>query len=512
MTAPPTGTGLGRRLAANAVSAAAGRLIVLLMWLVLTPPLLRALGTDAFGVWSLFYALSFWLLALDLGLSQIAMRYVAVARATDRPGDGGEYATLAVMGYLLFGLIWLGLSPWVAGACVDWLRVPPPVVPAARWAFVAGALVLIFAGIVQTLIGVLQAHDRYDLAAWSLTLTALFQGAGVLVGLRTGAGLAFMVSAVVTGWALGAAVSLVLLSRGAREFSWSTPLRAARRWRAVLEFGGPVQLSNGFAVTHQQVDKALLARMVALAAVAPYELGMRVASAAASFPQFIIIAIHPTAAALHARADFTGLSALYLRSTRWVLVASTLLCAALVAAAAPLFVAWLGAPTPEAALALQGIALATFAASPAGTTSTFSRACGRPMLELEWSGCALAIHLLIGLLAIPVFGLRGALSALVAANLIASVWFVLRLGRVLRLPSGRILVDAFGIPLVALAAGILAGIALERSLMSAAFRLPWIVTGGVAGVAVAASALVLQVTGFVDWREAKALLSGPRRA
>ncbi len=511
MTAPPTGTGLGRRLASNAVASAAGRIVVLLMWLVLTPPLVRALGPEAFAVWSLFYALSFWLLALDLGLSQIAMRYVAAARASGRPAEGGEYATLAVLGGAAIGALWLALAPWLTPPALAWLRVPETLAADAGWAIAAGAAVFLLAGVVQTLLGVLQAHERFDLAAWGLSATALLQGAGIVAGLVRGEGLGYMVGAVVAGWAAGALLCALLLRAGAPGFAWGTPARAARHWREALGFGGPVQGANLLAVTHQQVDKLLLARMVALATVTPYELGMRIASATASFPQFLMQAVHPTATAMHARGDLAGLTQLYRRTTRWVLVVASLLAAGLVGGAHPLLAAWLSAPAPEAALVLQALALAAFVASPAGMASVMARASGRTATELEWSAVALGVHLAVALAAIPAFGLSGALLATLAANTLSSLWFIVRLGRALSLPARAVIADTFGPALLALLAGAAGAALLDRALPEAPAQL-WLRALAVASAASLICAGMLAALRFVDFREGWALLRRGRPA
>ena len=73
--------GLGARLARNSFHSASGRVVAILAWLLLTPALVRALGPEGFGVWSLFYALAGWMSSFDLGFSAVALRYGAAARA-----------------------------------------------------------------------------------------------------------------------------------------------------------------------------------------------------------------------------------------------------------------------------------------------------------------------------------------------------------------------------------------------------------------------------------------------
>src|SRR5689334_3792949 len=118
--------GLGRRLARNTLQTSSGRVLAIVVWLVLTPWLYRALGVEQYAVWSLFYALTGWLGALDLGFSQVALRYVAAARARDDHAEAGEYATLAAMGYVALGVVWLALAPLVREPVLDFLRIAGP--------------------------------------------------------------------------------------------------------------------------------------------------------------------------------------------------------------------------------------------------------------------------------------------------------------------------------------------------------------------------------------------------
>ena len=53
--------GLARRLAANTLHASSGRVASLVVWILLTPPILHALGPQGFAVWSLFFAVTGYL-------------------------------------------------------------------------------------------------------------------------------------------------------------------------------------------------------------------------------------------------------------------------------------------------------------------------------------------------------------------------------------------------------------------------------------------------------------------
>jgi O-antigen/teichoic acid export membrane protein len=499
-TPEPAPRGLGARLARNSFHSASGRVVAIFAWLLLTPSLVRALGPEGFGVWSLFYALAGWMGSLDLGFSQVALRYGAAARARAAGAEAGEYATLAVLGYVALGIVWLALVLLLRAPALDLLRIHGPPRALAELAFVVGAPMFVLSGMTNTIAAVLQAWDRFDLANAVTVTVSLVQVAGLLVALQQGGAFAACLAAVLAGWVAALALGVVLVARGAPGFRWSAPRAAAARFGEALGFGMPLQIANGIGVLHQQIGKLLLVRMLSLASVVPYELGLRVSTACSTFAQLVLVAMIPEASVLHAQAATERLRELHRRAGRFVTGAAAIVTAALVASAPALFTAWLGHPEPDAALALRGLALAAYAAVVGGVSGAIARGVGRTPIELEWSGVALVLHAALGLLLVPRLGLLGALVAIAFANFAAALWFAIRLSRAQAWPISRTLWEPFLLPALAMAAGVFAGSWLER-----AIRLPWLALGVSGAVAALACLAVLLVSRHLAWGEVMAL-------
>jgi O-antigen/teichoic acid export membrane protein len=497
MTAPePAPRGLGARLARNSLHSASGRVVAMLAWLALTPALVRALGPEGFGVWSLFYALAGWMSSLDLGFTQVALRYGAAARARAADGEAGEYATLAVLGYVVLGIVWLLLVLLLRAPALDLLRIHGPPRALAELAFVAVAPMFVLSGAANTTVAVLQAWDRFDLANAVTVTVSLVQVAALLVALHQGGAFAACLVAVLTGWLAALVLGLVLVARGAPGFRWSAPRAAAGRFVETLSFGMPLQAANVIAVMHQQLGKVLIVRNLSLASVVPYELGLRVSTACSTFAQLALVAIIPEASALHAQAASERLRELHRRGGRFVTGIAAIVTAALVASAPALFAAWLGHPDPDAALALRGLAIAAYAAVAAGISGAIARGVGRTSIELEWSGVALVLHGTLGVLLVPRLGLLGALVALGCANLAAALWFAIRLCRAQGWPAGRALWEPFLFPTLAMAAGVAAG-----SRPVHAIGIPWLALGVSSAVAGLVCFVVLLLTRHLAWSE-----------
>jgi len=491
-----TPRGLGARLARNSFHSASGRVVAILAWLVLTPALVRALGPEGYGVWSLFYALTGWMNSLDLGFSAVALRFGAAARARSASDEAGEFATLAVLGYVVLGIVWLGLVLLLRAPVLDLLRIHGPPRALAELAFLVSAPLFVLGGVTNTLSALLQAWDRFDLANTVMVTVSLVQVAALLVVLHQGGGFAACLVALLIGLAVALLLGLVLIARGAPGFRWSAPRAAAHRMRAALDFGMPLQFATGLGAMHQQLGKLLIVRLVSLAAVVPYELGLRVSSASGTFSQLLLMAMIPEASVLHAQGASERLHELYRRAGRFVTGVAATVTAALFASAPALYAAWMGHPTPDAALALRGLSLAAYSAMAGGVSLAIARGVGRTSLELEWSSVALVLHAALGAVLVPRLGLLGALVAVCIANLAAALWFALRLTRSQAWPVSRALWEPFFVPVLAMAAGVAAG-----SPLALAIAAPWlalVVSAGVAGLACLA---VLLLARHLVWEE-----------
>ncbi len=499
-------TGLGRRLVRNTLLAATGRLVTLASWWVLTPLVLRALGADGFAVWALFFALTGYLAALDLGLVQGTLRHVAAARQRGEAREAAAFVTLGALGFVVLGVAWLALVLALQAPLLAWLQVPASQLAAATFAMRAGAVVFVLAGLANVLMAALQGHDRFaDANALSLVVVVV-QAIGVLVALQQGAGLPGLVLAVGAGWAVGSLAGVVVLRRAVAGPVFASWARSRGHVREALAFGGPMQLAGMLSMLHVQLDKFLLPGMVALAAVTPYELGSRVPGSLQTFPLMLLLALLPAAASLHAAGDRTRLHELFRRGSRYLLTATAMLVAGLVVVADRLFEVWLGPGHAEAALVMRGVTLATGLALSTGMGTVAVRAIGRTDLEAGFAAIVLGLHLALSRVLIPAHGLSGAVVALLVANAIACPVFMFRMATALGWSRREVLIAVPGVPLLATLVGVGASLGVDRALTASGVAGWW----GVAGVAVSGATGALAVaiaTGHLPWRELRALLT-----
>jgi O-antigen/teichoic acid export membrane protein len=503
-------SGLARRLSVDTLHAASGRFATLVLWLLFTPAIWSTLGADRFAIWSLFFALTGYFAALDLGLAQGTLRFVAAARGRDDHHEAGSFATLALSGYLVLSACWILLVAGFSSPLVQWLRIPAELVDVAKFGLWVGALVFFLSGVSNVIMATLQGYGRFDLANVVLLTIAFQQAAGMAMILSRGWGLHALMINVAIGGALGTLVGLVILARAVPEFRWARLGRVRRAMPEALRFGIPLQITNVLAVVNAQIDKLLLSRFTGLSAVSAYELGSRVGAAATSLPQLLLLPIMAESARMAASGEPDRLRQLYERGSRYFLTAGSVIVAALLAGASRLYSAWLGSPHPEAALVLQWLVVAMFFTLATGMATTLARGIGKPGLETGFALVTVTLHVGLSLALLPRMGLAGALVASVVSHAIGSLLFMLLFARFLRWPIARVVLKPWAIPALAVLVGWVAGHLLDRTMPIEPGLPAWGTLAAVTAVAVLAATVTTTVTRYFHWDEALQLLLGPR--
>lgn len=502
----PAGTPLGRKLAVNALHAVSGRLAAVLVWLWLTPVVLHGLGAERFGLWALFFALTGQLASLDFGLVQGTLRHVAAARERSDHVAAGSFATLALLGYVVLGLVWLAVLAGFMGPILDWLHIPAAHLASARFAMWVGAGVFVLSGFASVMMAVAQACGRFDIGNLITLAPTAVLALGIRQVLDRGWGLEGLVLTVATGWALAVVIGFALVSAAARDFRWMSPARSLAVLPAALRFGGPLQMTTLLWTVNQQVDKLLIARYVSLAAVATYELGARVAMSAFTFPHLLLSAALPAASALHARENDARLRELHDRLSRYVLTAAAVTAACLLGCADRLYAVWLGPGHADSALVLRGLATGRALLLAAGAGSVIARAIGRTGLETWYHVIGLTLHIGLAMVLLPKLGIAGVVIGGAAGYLAGSILFVTLVARARRWRVAPLLGRPHVVPTAAAMAGALAALALDRALPALSGLAGWSALVAVAATGGGVALAVTFVTRYLGWREARALL------
>ncbi|WP_370081512.1 polysaccharide biosynthesis C-terminal domain-containing protein [Streptacidiphilus sp. MAP12-16] len=403
----------------------------LLVNVALTPYLIRHLGLDRFGVWSLILLLLWTFTSLDGGVSASLARFYAFHGARgDRTGTGrlvlGSLALFTALGLLLSGLCvllapaasLLHIPPQLRGEAVEVLRFLGPLVTLAL--------------VTNSATSLLQANARFrGLAGVTLCSCAVY-AAGVVLVIGHGGSLTALAAVTALRFVVLLAGGFVL---AARHVAIHRPLLPPSRERR--DFGGyalRMQLSGLTVFLNGEIDAFVIAAVLPIRFVGIYAAGLQAASAVRSLPLYAFPPILTRMTTGFARHGLPGAVREFHRlQSRWL---PAVLAYGAVSTAAVVFAVpvWLGP-----GLRLSGVVAATLLAgytvhvALTGMRTCLVRAIGRPGLETRYSWFATLVNTALTVPLALLFGVVGVVAATAVGLVAGSLYFVVLCGRVAEL-------------------------------------------------------------------------------
>jgi O-antigen/teichoic acid export membrane protein len=401
----------------------------LLTNLALTPYLIRHLGLDRFGVWSLILVFLATLAVLDGGVGASLARFYAYHGARgDRDGTGRLVVGSLTVFFGLGALVTV-LSVLVAPAVVAALDVPPHLAKEAEQLLLALGPLLTLALAAHSAIALLQANARFASLAAVSGGSCLVYAVAVVMVIDSGPDLPLLVL-LTTGRYL--IVTIGGLAAGARHIRIRRPLLPLpSERREFVGYASRMQLSGFTVFLNGEVDAVVIAALLPVRYVGIFAAGYQAAIALRSLPLYAFPPILTRMTHVYAAHELPGaVREFHALQFRWL--PAVLTYGAVTTAAVGLAVqVWLG---PELALsgAVAAVLLAGYAVQVAltGMRTCFVRAIGRPGLETRYSWCATAVNLVLTVPLTIAFGVVGVVLATSVGIMAGALYFVVLCRRV----------------------------------------------------------------------------------
>lgn len=305
-----------RILARNTIWNYMGFVVNLATNLFMFPYVVYHIGGAAAGVWLLLGSVTGYMGLLELGVVPSLTQAVAAASArNDR--DGVSRATSSALAILLvlavMTLLLLPAAPIIVGV----LRVPVEleveVLAAFRVTLVGFALRMPLAAFQAVLLG-RQRQDRCSQLWIGMAIAKLAAAAGVL---GAGYGLVGLVLSEATIHALAGVYQIKWTFSEVPELRLSWRLVGRADIKALTSFGSAMVAVTICSLLIEQTDRIVIALFLPIAMVTYYAAAWKIYMLAYAVTTTFVHAVSPLAADLHARGDYEGLRALFLRSTKY---------------------------------------------------------------------------------------------------------------------------------------------------------------------------------------------------
>ncbi len=390
------------------------------------PMLVRTLGKDGFGLFSLAWVILGYLAILDLGVSRAATKFISEHLSQLQLSLVERVCRTAITSNLILGIaggvIVLLAAPWLA---VHVFRIPASLQSEARIAFEALALSIPILLVQAVLRAILSSYQRFG---WinlinSAAVTVQWGCAAILAFRGLPVGQIVVVCVIVRALAT-VGYALVL---GSIDWKFLKPGFADLRdlWR-LLRFGGWVSVSQLMTPILIYLDRILIASLASLAAMTVYVIPYEVIARLRVIPSSLVNALFPSLSERSAVPSRQEHLRLYTESFRYMLLI-LLPCFMTLAWVGPEIISlWIGPDYAAAGgIVLRILALGALLNSMSYVPYAALIAFGRPDLPAKFHLIELPLYLLLSLWLIPRWGIRGAALAVavrLSADAIALLW------------------------------------------------------------------------------------------
>lgn len=369
----------GRLLARNTGLNLLGQGIPLLVAIVATPFIVRGLGSERYGIFSMALVVLGYFGLFDLGLGRATTRFVATALSSNERSDVPAIAWSAITVQAGLGMVAAGLLVVIAPIAVTRiLNIQPSFVPEARRTLYVLAFSIPAVLIAGSLRGVLEAAQRFDLVN---AVAAPLSAANFLLPL----------GGVLLRWDLPAIVATLLISRvaGAALFYASClrvfpDLKRAPRFRVatareLLGFGGWVTVSSIISPILVYLDRIMVGVLFTMTAVAYYSAPYEMVTRVLIIPISLVSTLFPAFSRIHGEEEIGRLHQLVGNSVKYLLGALAPAVVILLAFPRDILAWWLGADfATNSSGALQILSVGVLANSIALVPFALIQGSGRP--------------------------------------------------------------------------------------------------------------------------------------
>lgn len=451
---------IARSMVRGSAALAVQRGVEIVVGLFIVPFTLAHLGTDGYGLWALFFAVTAYFNLADFGFGASLNRYFTVAFTS-----GDRTWKYQVFSTALLSMILIALFLFLAGLAVErWVLAFFPQAgrygDTAAWVWRALLAVLAMGYLTNYGRALMIAGHRVPVLAMFQAGYSLLNATMIIFVLSSGWGLIGLAAGSVVTGAVRLVAAFALGAGGAD--GWVVGLGGVngKTLGTLWRFGLQVQAARFADMINQQFDRVLIGRVLGLGSVTAYDVGAKAASVGSQVPQIMNYVVEPAAAAFSTQGDEARFASLLRRSGKYFALASLPLAAYLSVAAEPLLALWLGrAPGAPMVLALRVLAWAYLVGTLTFPLRLCARGAGRPGWEAKTSGVQAVLNVVLSIGLYYLFGFPGVLAGTLAASLVGQTLLTRAVLTGLRQPAGRFLREAWLGPLAASLAGAAGGIA-----------------------------------------------------
>jgi O-antigen/teichoic acid export membrane protein len=398
----------GRSLARSIASNWIGFAVQVIVTFALTPFVLRSLGAEGYGVWSVAVGLSGYYGLLDFGIRSGLTQFIARHNAVGDQEKVNESVSTGVAALAVLGVAGAVATCLLSSRAAGWFGVAAADAPSAGRAVLLLGLGVSAQFVLFPFSAVLTALQRFDVANGIGVATRLGTAAATWWILSQGGGLVGLAAVTAAGSLVDYLLRVVAAFRLMPQLRIRPERASMVAMRCLLVYGvWNIVIAGGIRLISYS-DILVIGACLGAAAATPFALAANVVNYFAQMLIPVAQVFFPAFAGLDARGDLKRVRALYISGSRLMLTLASVSATAATVWAADFFQLWIGSGRPST------------------LTPTIFRVLLAAAVFSTWQRLGCQVLLGMG----RVRTLAGLIFMEAAANLALSLWLVYALGPV----------------------------------------------------------------------------------
>ena len=320
-----------------------GVVVSLIGGVVLTPYIIRKLGADGYGVWSLVFSLIGYYGLLDFGFRSAVVRFSAHYRAQDNSEKLNELVNTLLFYFSAASVLLLVVTVFLARYADRLFQIPVALRGQFSWLVLLVGINLATGVAFNVFTGCVEGFQRFDLVNKIRVLTYSTQAAGCFVVLSLGYGLVAMGAVALGAQALLCLLYFVNFRRIFPALRFAPGLVTRSMFVETAGYGGHTFVASLAIQSLEQTPSLIIGHHFTAAFVGYYNLPYRLLQYAADGVSRVGLVVAPRAAELAATGQIDKVRVLGIYANRYCFALYTPLAITLLFYGRELFRVWVGA-------------------------------------------------------------------------------------------------------------------------------------------------------------------------
>jgi O-antigen/teichoic acid export membrane protein len=427
-----------KNLRSNAIWNVLGWLLPTLVFVALTPLMVRELGTEGFGVIALVQAVTGYMNVLNFGFSESITKQVAESYERDR-AQAQRAAWIGLWLFAAFGVLGAGAMFAAAGwLAYDVLKVSEPLREGTQAAIRIGAVVWLLQMLAEFYRGIAIGCQRFDIPNLSRVLRIGLSAVFIVLALHHGLGLAGVMWGTLGGLVVGLAVNAVWMERVLPLRHVGGDYKPIRD--EVIRYSKHVFTMRLAGIVSSRLGQLFLGTLSSAAHVALYEVPVRVAETGSVFLNRILQVFFPGFAAMDRATEMDRARRVFSQAIALQLLVTTPFFAVMILEGDTLLAVWIDPTFAQGAAGIILLVSLTYWLSSLTNLPTFlALSFGLPDIVSKYSVIRMLVTLIVGYPLVRWHGLLGAALTLLLSELPALAMIPETVTRALGGPTMRAL-------------------------------------------------------------------------